>query len=476
MTDADPGACVREPESRSDTAAPSSPVLLWAAWLGAAAMLAWLIRLRTEPDVDLWLHLRIGAELREGERFGSLPDPLTALADVPYVPSQWLPEVVGSVVEQAGGISAIHLLRGLGVLALLLLSYRTARIWARPVGSGVIALPVTVATAAGWGERPQLLGLVLLAASLLLWSLTMSDGRPRWSLVPLTWLWACSHGSWALGAAVGALTLVVLALDHSRPPLRWPPLLALVAALGVVPALTPLGPSLVVEPFRVSAAARGNVNEWQVPSPGNPLLLLVVLLALVVLVRAVRARDLTAAGFAVLGVALAGSSTRTIAVGALFLVPALARTARSGAPARSSRREWVPAVVAGLVLLGVPGVVWGSPVQGPLGRGVDDAVAALPAGSRVAVDAFASGWVLWAHPDVTPLRDLRVEAYSSPVAASYERFFGAGDGWQTYAGDQRVQALLVRAREPLDVAAASDPGWRRTADDGRFVLWVRAAP
>ena len=64
-------------------------------------MVAELIRLRTAPDVDLWLHLRLGAELRDGTRFGALPDPLVVLADRPYVPTQWLSEVAGSLVEQA---------------------------------------------------------------------------------------------------------------------------------------------------------------------------------------------------------------------------------------------------------------------------------------------------------------------------------------------------------------------------------------
>ena len=101
-------------------------------------------------------------------------------------------------------------------------------------------------------------------------------------------------------------------------------------ATALVPALTPLGPRLLLEPFAVGVAARSTVNEWRAPSPGNPLLVLVVVLAALVPLRAVRARrvDPTTLLLAVAGVVLAATSVRTIALGALLLVPALARSYR----------------------------------------------------------------------------------------------------------------------------------------------------
>lgn len=465
---------LHQPSSETVTAAGRSKHSrgLWPVWLGGAVLAAWLIRLRSEPDVDLWLHLRVGKELRAGQWFGVLPDPLTALADEPYRPSQWLAQVGAIVVEQATGIAGIHVLRALAVLAVAALVYLAARVWARPQESAVVAVLTTLGTSAGWGERPQLLGLVLLALAVLLWSRTLVDGRPRWVLVPLSWLWACCHGSWVLGVAAGVVVLVALAVERNRPSVAWRRLTAVVGGSVLAAGVTPLGPALLLDPFRVGATARATVNEWQTPSPGNPLLVLVVLLGVAALGRAARSRDLPVVVLAAAGIVIAASSVRTIAVGALFVAPALARSLRHGEDTPRTRREWLPAVVGGILLLAVPGVVWASPTQGPLAGKVDRAVAALPAGSRVAVDAFASGWVVWAHPEVEPLRDLRVEVYSPPVAQAYETFFRAGPGWQDYADRQEVTALLVRAGEPLDDAAAAG-GWRRTAADDRFVLWTR---
>ena len=63
--------------------------------------------------------------------------------------------------------------------------------------------PPLLATVAGWvgaggslSPRPQVFGFILLAVSLAAWLRTERDGRIRWWLLPLTWLWACVHGTW----------------------------------------------------------------------------------------------------------------------------------------------------------------------------------------------------------------------------------------------------------------------------------------
>ena len=448
---------------------------VWIAWIATAAVVAELVRLRTAPDVDLWLHLRLGAELRAGVRFGSLPDPLVVLADRPYLPTQWLSEVAGSLVHQAWGITGVHAMRAVGIVVLAGVVAATARRWAGPLVSVLVTLGVLVASAAGWGERPQLLGLVLTAVAVFLWSGTLADLRPRWALVPLTWLWAMCHGTWAVGVAVGGIVLVALVLDRRRAEVPWGRLLALLVATALVPGLTPLGPRLLLEPFAVGTAARATVGEWQSPAPSNPLLVLVVMLALVVGGRALANRHVDPAALllAAAGVVSAAWSVRTIALGALLLTPALARVLRPTTPVPRRRAELWPALAAALALLVVPGVVWGGPEDGPLPGRVDVAVAALPPGIHTAVDAPASGWVLWAHPDVRVLRDLRAEVYRSATVAAYEDFFSARPGWQEYAVVHDVRAVVVRDGEPIDDALAATPGWVTAARDDGWALWTR---
>ncbi len=339
----------------------------------------------------------------------------------------------------------------------------------------LVTLGVLVASAAGWGERPQLLGLVLTAVALFLWSGTLADLRPRWALVPLTWLWAMCHGTWAVGVAVGGIVLVALVLDRRRAAVPWGGLVVLLAATALAPALTPLGPRLLLEPFAVGTAARATVGEWQSPAPSNPLLVLVALLTVAVVVRLVATHRIDPAALllAAAGVGLAAWSVRTIALGALLLAPALARAFRPTTPVPRRRAELWPALAAALALLVVPGVVWGGPEDGPLPGRVDLAVAALPPGIHTAVDAPASGWVLWAHPDVRVLRDLRAEVYRPTTAAAYEDFFSARPGWQEYAAAHDVRAVVVRDGEPIDDALAGAPGWVTAARDDGWALWTR---
>ena len=104
---------VREPVAGGGSARPvRRPGLAsWGWWVAAGAVTAALLTVRSRPDVDLWLHLRIGGLLRDGARFEGLPDPLAVLPDRTYVPTQWLAQVSMSGLYDAGGMAAIQLLR-----------------------------------------------------------------------------------------------------------------------------------------------------------------------------------------------------------------------------------------------------------------------------------------------------------------------------------------------------------------------------
>jgi len=129
-----------------------------------------------------------------------------------------------------------------------------------------------------------MLSLIFLAVTLGAWWRTTSDLRVRWWLVPLTWLWAMSHGLWPVGIGLGVLMVLGLLLDRRvnvRQSLRMllVPLASLVAA-GV----TPIGPKLLLAPFTVGSNARNFVGEWQSPTIRQPVTVItLILIALVVL-------------------------------------------------------------------------------------------------------------------------------------------------------------------------------------------------
>ena len=105
-----------------------------------------------------------------------------------------------------------------------------------------------------------------------------------------------------------------------------------------------------------------------------------------------------------------------------------------------------------------------------------DGRTAIPAGSRVAVDVRVSGWVLWKHPEVRPLRDLRAEIYSAAAADAYAAFAAARPGWADYAATHHVNAVLAAAGDPLDTALAQSPGWSTLARSDDWALWAAEAP
>ena len=471
MDDGAPADPRDTPERSYDT------VTLWLLTLGGGVLAALLLRLRQGVDPDLWLHLRLGEQLRDGERFQRVPDPLVVLADQPYSPTQWLSEVVMSMVHDVTGVAGIHVLRALAVVALLTFLQLTAAVYTTPVRAAGVALPALVATAAQWGERPQLAGLVLLAVTTWLWSRARRDTTVPWLVIPLSWVWAMLHGSWVLGAAAGGLFVVAMLLEQPRRERAWAQLVGVVVASVAVAGLTPLGPSLLLEPLAVGAAARGRVNEWAAPGLANPLVLVVVVMGVVVLLRSVRhlRASLPELLIAAAGIALATTAVRTIAFGAVLMVPALAAAFAREVPVGQARERFSPwpLVVTGALLLVVPGVVLGAPSSGPLPASVDAALAQLPTGSVVAVEPASSGWVLWEHPDVQPLRDLRTEVYSAPVAEAYESFYRAEPGWQAYAATHDVAALVLVDGSALDRAVRSDAGWRQVAVEDDHVVWER---
>jgi len=230
------------------------------------------------------------------------------------------------------------------------------------------------------------------------------------------------------------------------------------------------------KPLAVGAAARGRVNEWAAPGLTNPLVIVVVVMGLVVLLRSLRhlRASLPELLIAAAGVTLATTAVRTIAFGAVLVVPALAAAFGREAPVGDAPRRFSPwpLVVTGALLLVVPGVVLGAPSSGPLPSSVDAAVAQLPTGSVVAVEPASSGWVVWEHPNVRPLRDLRAEVYSGPVADAYESFYRAEPGWQSYAATHDVAALVLVDGSALDRALHSDAGWRQVVRDDDHVVWA----
>ena len=438
---------------------------------------ATLLGVRAISDPSPWLHLRIGQFLLDGGRFG-LPDPWAPFAAKPFVLTEWLPAIVGYLTYHQFGAPGIAWLRCAGILAFL-----TAMVWTnRQVTGGAIAVVVALAALLGaydgLTERPQMLSLVFLAITLGAWWRTTSDLHARWWLVPLTWLWAMSHGLWPIGIGLGILMALGLLLDR-RVNFRQSLQLLLVPLASVVAAgLTPIGPKLLIAPFTVGSNARSFVGEWQSPTIGQPVTLITLtLIGLVMLawIRSSRKPQWWQLGLLAASLVSCLFMARTVAVAAVLVSPLVAQEvqrhigSKRSSLTRRARVAWLALVVAASVAaMPLAAAVAQNPVGVPerLSNQLND----LPKGTIVVATGDITGWLLWTAPDLRPVEDLRVEIFSRERVQEFVETMQAGPRWREFIDQSHVTAALLLSDSPLAIALQERTGWRAAGSDAGYVL------
>jgi hypothetical protein len=434
-------------------------------------------------EVDTWWHLRVGQHILDTHQLRGT-DPWAAFAVHPYTATQWLPEAVAAWLVDHTGMGAVVWLRSLASLTLVVLLYLTARQSAGRLTSSAAAAVAMLGCGAGLNPRPQLVSFLCFAVVVLAWSRTLRDGRPRWWLIPVFWLWGCSHGLWTFGLLVSGVFLAAIVLDPATRPdrRRSGQLVGLVAACAAVLALTPLGPALLLTPFDVAANAAGLAEEWRA-TPVNNIFALAALgmgiaTALAWLLTRHRPRPWELAQLT-LSLALTLVMWRLVPLGAILAAPLLATAlqplvgrAREGWSRRERRAvlaSWAAALALATAL--AAGSVGATAQQFPGKVGtVDAALAELPAGTVVMDDFGLSGWLLWKHPSLKPVIDLRVELYSPEHIAAYRRTERVEPGWQDLLTKTRASYAVLRTDSALRGALQDRLGWSAVATGGDYTV------
>jgi hypothetical protein len=433
--------------------------------------------IRAVSDPDTWWHLKTGAYVLSRWRFDG-PDPWVPFSSRPFVLTQWLPEVVAEKGYQLFGLPAVAWLRCAAMLALISALVWAARQAADPVPSIIAALAALIGTGGSLSERPQLVSFVLLAVTVGAWWKSARDLRPRWWLVPMTFLWACSHGLWPVGVLIGLVVVAGLALDRRldrRTALR---LLAVPALSVAAAALTPVGPRLLLTPFEVSSNAAQFVQEWQPTSARDLFAAVTLTMIALALLPWIRGRtalpwwQIALTGTAVVFTLAAG---RTVPVGAIIAAPLLARSLqeqRGHPPTPLTRRgtsAWI-GLVAAAAIVAVP--MSAAVAQKPSGwpEGLRPQLAAIPAKTVILNDFAAGGWLLWREPQLTPVIDLRSEIYSADYIREYLNTSQVRAGWQKLIDRTRPRYALLQAGSPLTVALRERLHWTTVGEDADYVL------
>lgn len=431
---------------------------------------------RRIADPSPWLHLRVGAFLLDGDRF-TLPDPWAPFADRAYVPTQWLPEMLVTELTRPFGLAAVVWSRSAGIaLVAALLFVAARRVAGRLLAAGVVALTL----GAAWPtltERPQLLGFVLLIPLISAWTACARDGVPRWQIVPLTWLLACTHGIWSLGVVVGAAVLVGRGL-HAPGQGRLAVLWGLSAATA---AATPLGPQLLLTPLTAGYNGRQFVEEWMPSSAREPNVLCALAMVALLVGLWLWSRHRPTPWellLLVASVALVLVMQRTVPVGAFILAPLLAEAATgavgpSPQPYIPRKRElsWLAVGVCVACLICVP-LAKSAASQAPryVPVALESRLGSLPQGTRVIAEGDVTGWLLYAAPNLQPVFDLRIESYSASHVKRFITTMAADPGWQDFVAATAPRAAVLLADSPLALALQEESGWTTVAQDRGFLL------
>lgn len=448
------------------------------------ASVAWVAERAWGPlkDPDSWWHLRLGEDfLHQGSL--SPPGHWSTFATSPWVPTQPLPEVASALLNRWLGLPGLVWLYVAMVVLVVVMVFLLDRRFASPLPAAVAAMLFLAAGEGAMTPRPQLLSYAFLVVVVAAWLSAEVDLRPRWWLVPLTWLWSLCHGFWFVGVGYGVLCVVAVVIGR-RASCREVVRLALVPlASGAVVLLNPVGWRVFAAPFVVSERGR-YITEWQHPAllSGPPLSVLLCSLAVVALW--VWKRE-GVSWFKVLMVLSAVFWTwyavRTVILGAIVISPLLAAGLQSLIPASeqapgpgSTRRErlglaWAAAALLAVVALVVPHTAE-DPGRVPLA--LDGQLDRLPAGTTVFNDFTLGGWLAWRHPGLNRYVDGLADAYPVSHLRDTSTLMSLEPGWQRVLARSGATVAVQEQGSAVTKALEKD-GWVDHGADNGWVLLVR---
>lgn len=394
------------------------------------------------------------------------------------MPRDWIPQLVASKFEDWFGLPGVVWLYGASLLVFMVAAYLTCRREADPLPAALATVMATMAAAGSLSQRPQMISFILMLVVVGAWLETIRDGRARWWLVPLTWVWAGSHGMWYCGIAVGIAVVAGMALDGRVTRGEVAKLAAIPALSFVAAAVTPVGPRLLVTVFDTTGMWEF-VTEWAAPSfrefsPATALMMILVIV--VTWARRTSRTPWAHIGLVVIAVGWTLLSARTVALGAVVLAPLLAAVLhgwiRRGLTQRAGKFEvGYLGLLVGACLIGLALVVPNTAATpGKVPNGLDDELAALPAGSSILNEYELGGWLHWRHPELQTVVDGFTDGYTPSAIAEYVKAHDVAAGWEDYVATTGAKSALLQVDSPLATALVDRLRWEPVATDDEFVL------
>ena len=428
-------------------------------------------------DGDVSWHIATGQWILD-QRAIPYSDPFSFThAGKPWVPIEWLAEVMMAGAYRLAGYRGIAALVTAALIALHAIVFLNAARFLRPFAAvGVIVLmdmvlvPMMLA-------RPHLLAWALVAG----WTWLMLRARegaraPPLAAALLMIVWANLHGSFVLGLAIAAafgLEALLATPDKGRVVRQWG-LFGLACAGAVL--VNANGIEGVTHPFRIAnMAILPLIEEWK-PSSYRVTPFFFLILAGSLLLVALKRPKLPVVRWLMLGglVVLALLQVRhqaMLAIVATMLVP-------TGFARRSLTVERKPALLAAaaaLALVAVRAILPLSPEYGETHPW--RLIAAVPAELRgePVLNGYAMGGPLILS-GIRPYIDGRGDMYGDELVTDYKRIIDGDPAALAAAVEQwNIRwAILPNRHARLNAQLERAPGWRRIRKDEVGAVYVRA--
>jgi hypothetical protein len=478
-------------------------------------------------DGDPGRHIRVGETILRSGLFRRDPFSFTKYG-APFVPYEWLSEVLSALSVRAAGLGGLAVLTGALLAATYAIVTRTLlQRGVRPI----VALPfLLLAMAVGsvhWHARPHIF--TLLGAAILMALVDRASDRHRtasahdawwaaWPVIPLFALWANAHGGFLYGLFVLGAVVVgdrIEMLYAAAPPARdiWRGALirhaAMLGAAACAALLTPSGLRLYVHTlgYLGDSYLVDNTQEYMSPDFHTARFALIAII-LVTIILAIVPRRTSFRSLAVITINLAFSlvSGRNLALFGIVALPLVAeelqrglsdwipvwssrlgRTARPGSVMRLVFGWPLVAVVAITVLAHTTnrgdhpldrfglGREWFPTTFNPDVFPVRGVAAARTAGltGHMFHEFTWGGYLLYAWPEQRVFIDGQTDFYGDSITREFTQIIGVTPGWRRKLEAWTIDLALLETASPLADALAHEPGWRPVYCDSTAVLLRR---
>ena len=522
-------------QSRADAPAPVAPrgaarfapsIPEWVAILLIVAMPLGYGHQWLSLDGDPARHIRVGETILRSGLFYHDPFSFTK-AGAPFVPYEWLSEVLDALSVRLAGLPGLIVLTG----AILAVTYAvvTQTLVRRGIAP-IVAIPtLLVAMAVGsehWHARPHLY--TLLGAAVLMTLIDRGADSQRsesfrgawsaaWPVIPLFAVWANLHGGFLYGLFVLGAVVVgdrVEMLNASGPDVTvWRGALvrhgAMLAAAALAALLTPSGPRLYAHTpsYLGDSYLVNNTQEYMSPNFHVARFALIAIV-LTTTTLAIVPRRASFPTLAVVAINLAFSlmSGRNLPLFGIVALPLVALELERalaiwvpGWSCRLGRRlgrliaarlvpPWPVAAVIAMFMLArtTSGTVQPAdqfsarstlfpttfnPAVFPV-RAVTAARNARLTG-RMFHEFTWGGYVLYAWPEQEVFIDGQTDFYGDSITQEYQQILGVEPGWRRKLAMWRIDLALIQTVSPLADAIAHEAGWRPVYCDSTAVLFQR---